>query len=84
VDGAGRYPIFYFTLGSAIGEDESYVECPACARVLDRTTFAAEIMRDEVNWNDPHLFCDDCGERIESAYAEDEAEEPTQTDIDTP
>ena len=25
----------------------------------------------EVNWEDPELFCDHCGSRIESAYAED-------------
>lgn len=24
----------------------------------------------DVNWEDPQLFCDHCGERIESAYAE--------------
>lgn len=26
----------------------------------------------DVNWEDPALHCDNCGERIESAYAEDE------------
>ena len=26
-----------------------------------------------INWEDPALWCDHCGERIESAYAEDEA-----------
>jgi len=25
------------------------------------------------NWEDPELFCDHCGSRIESAYAEPEA-----------
>jgi hypothetical protein len=24
----------------------------------------------DVNWEDPDLFCDHCGNRIESAYAE--------------
>jgi hypothetical protein len=28
-----------------------------------------------VNWEDPQLFCEECNERIESAYAEDESEE---------
>jgi len=28
----------------------------------------------DINWEDPQLFCCDSGERIESAYAEDEAE----------
>ena len=27
-----------------------------------------------INWEDPSLYCDHCGNRIESAYAEDEAE----------
>lgn len=27
----------------------------------------------DVNWEDPAMFCDDSGERIPSAYAEDEA-----------
>lgn len=26
----------------------------------------------DINWEDPDLFCDHCGERIESAYAEDD------------
>lgn len=24
----------------------------------------------QVNWEDPHLFCDHCGKRVESAYME--------------
>lgn len=28
-----------------------------------------------VNWEDPQLYCDHCGNRIESAYAEDDGEE---------
>jgi hypothetical protein len=27
----------------------------------------------DINWEDPELHCDHCGNRIESAYAEDEA-----------
>jgi hypothetical protein len=27
----------------------------------------------DINWEDPALYCDATGERIESAYAEDEA-----------
>jgi len=27
-----------------------------------------------VNWEDPALYCDHCGRRIESAYSEDDAE----------
>jgi hypothetical protein len=27
----------------------------------------------EANWEDPDLFCDHCGDRIESAYAESDS-----------
>lgn len=30
-----------------------------------------------VNWEDPDLFCAHCGTRIQSAYAEEEAEPPS-------
>lgn len=30
----------------------------------------------DVNWEDPGLFCDHCGKRVESAYAEHENQEP--------
>jgi len=26
----------------------------------------------DINWENPFLYCDNCGERIESAYAEEE------------
>ena len=32
----------------------------------------------DINWEDPSMVCDCCGERIESAYAEDEAESNRQ------
>lgn len=31
----------------------------------------------DVNWEDPQLSCDHCGERIESAYADDDQDEAT-------
>ncbi|MCF7994964.1 MAG: hypothetical protein K9L32_01980 [Chromatiaceae bacterium] len=31
----------------------------------------------DVNWEDPQLLCDHCGERIESAYADDDKDEAT-------
>lgn len=26
----------------------------------------------DANWEDPHLYCDNCNQRIESAYADDD------------
>lgn len=54
----GCYPLFYVT--------KSVCLCPACA--LSRE---AEVEAGDCNWEDPDLTCDDCGERIESAYAEE-------------
>lgn len=33
-----------------------------------------EVQAVTINWEDANLLCDHCGERIESAYAEDEVE----------
>ena len=55
------YPLFYYVRSSVL--------CADCARkVFD------EIDDWNTNWEDPGLFCDDCGARIESAYAEDQQE----------
>jgi hypothetical protein len=50
--------------------------CRHCAKT-ERTYIATTTGTDgwglvalEVNWEDPELFCDHCGDRIESAYAE--------------
>ena len=59
----GGYPLFYLT------DDEGDILCPACAnKEADHPLVA------DVNYEDPALYCDECGNRIESAYAEDEAE----------
>jgi hypothetical protein len=59
----GGYPLFYL-------DKESNVLCPACAnRDIDDSQAVVEA---DVNWEDPSLYCDDCSQRIESAYAEDE------------
>lgn len=62
----GMYPLFYLD-----GHDE--VLCRDCAQ----ESLDAECVKDrpvacEVNWEDPSLFCVACGERIESAYADEE------------
>lgn len=74
----GGYPIYYID-----GACDSL--CPECAEKLRRhvNTQLKEdgfllkeevIIGQDVNWEDASLYCEDCGRRIESAYAEDEAE----------
>jgi len=58
----GSYPIFYVTTRDA-------VLCPCCAGEAEQdedTTLA----RQDANWENPDLYCDECSERIESAYNE--------------
>ena len=70
----GGYPLYLVTGdGGAL--------CPQCVKRELRVIIGT--VRDEdtqggwypagvdVNWEDPALYCDHCGERIESAYGED-------------
>jgi hypothetical protein len=65
----GGYPLFgVFHDGGSC--------CQHCAKT-ERASIATTTGTDgwglvalEVNWEDPELFCDHCGSRIESAYAE--------------
>ena len=52
--------------------------CKACCKA-ERSSIGTTTGSDgwgvvalEVNWEDPALYCDHCGDRIESAYAEAE------------
>lgn len=63
----GCYPLFYL-----IGYD---VVCPDCANDADQdrdNSLEDRPSACSVNWEDPDLYCDACGGRIESAYAEKE------------
>lgn len=59
----GGYPLFYL-------DGENFVICPACANMDGPATLETYA----VNWEDPNLYCDTCTNRIESAYAEDQAD----------
>ena len=72
----GGYPVFMITQdGAAL--------CPDCVKKEIRTIIGAIRSADtrggwfpagtEINYEDASLYCAHCGNRIESAYAEDEA-----------
>lgn len=53
----GGYPLYYLT-------PEDSALCPHCANNEIVTS-------SEVNWSDPELPCECCGDFIEAAYVED-------------
>jgi Fe2+ or Zn2+ uptake regulation protein len=57
----GGYPLFYVDV-------ENNVLCPDCANKED---YSAEVIAYDINYENPDLYCDDCGKTIESAYGED-------------
>jgi hypothetical protein len=68
----GGYPMFAVTRdGAAL--------CPHCCQTEHRNigfTYGTDgwaVEGLDINWEDPELHCDHCGNRIESAYAESEA-----------
>lgn len=62
----GGYPLYYQT-------DQGTILCPGHASV--ESDFNDEVITSvDVNWEDASLYCEH-GERIESAYAEDEADQ---------
>ena len=71
----GGYPIFYVC-------KDNGVLCPTCANDNRKLVDAAkqdndpqwDVVAADVNYEDDSLYCDNCSQRIESAYAEpDEA-----------
>lgn len=71
----GCYPVFLLTAdGGTIH--------PSCGRenafLVGRAERNADgqwqVVAADVNWENPDMYCDHCGERIESAYAEEATE----------
>ena len=54
------YPLYYIVEGECV--------CKHCCN-------EAWEIAEAVNWENKHLYCSDCGVRIETAYKEDEIEE---------
>jgi len=67
----GGYPIYHVT-------KDCGVLCTKCANDNYDLTLGDDpqwhIIGSDINYEDPELFCDNCYERIESAYAEPEEE----------
>jgi len=70
----GGYPTYFVTSDCA-------ALCCKCAKregkritasIREQSNDGWRVVAQVVNWEDASLFCDHCGNRIESAYAEDE------------
>lgn len=57
----GGYPLYYI-------DNDGWILCPQCARKNDE--YSAELAGADVNWEDDSLYCDHCGESIQSAYGD--------------
>lgn len=66
----GGYPVYYIT------KDNSIL-CPDCANNerpadIDESDNQWFIIAADVNYDDSRLYCDHCGKRVESAYADED------------
>lgn len=72
----GGYPLILVAESRGYHGLERAIVCAECANAChewgDETT---RIVQCDVNWENPELFCEQCSERIESAYAEPEGAE---------
>lgn len=72
----GGYPIYYL-------DGNSQVLCPKCANKADKDPDEWDDWKAQaagINYEDSALYCDNCSERIESAYAEDETDDAEALD----
>lgn len=76
----GSYPLFFLASDGETLSIESVKEnLRECFDAIKRqdTTGGWLIVGHDVNWEDPYMFCSHSGDRIESAYAEDEYQNET-------
>lgn len=67
----GGYPLFYLTKrGDCL--------CPDCAQVSIDSSHEDVVIIADTNWEDNELYCDDCNNRIPSAYNEEFHHIPTK------
>lgn len=72
----GGYPTFFITSDGAALSHESVRENwrQVCFSVRNKCNDGWRVIAHDVNWEDSSLYCAHSNKRIESAYAEDEAE----------
>ena len=70
----GGYPLAYLKSESADRPGVTSMCCAECATEAHRHDANTRIVDALVNYEDPDLECETCGERIESAYAEPQEE----------
>lgn len=73
----GGYPMYFITNdGAALSWNAARYNRRSILEALRDSDKRSgwHIAGAEINWEDPCLHCDDTGERIPSAYAEDKAE----------
>lgn len=68
----GGYPLFFITSDGAALSFEAVKENfrSVIYAMRNRQDDGWRVMGCDVNWEDPDLYCDHTGKRIESAYAE--------------
>lgn len=78
----GMYPIYYVEIQ---GRHNQTILCPDCANdfseSIDFDSLADYDVIEDANYENISLYCDNCGERIESAYCEDEYEQSIKEGI---
>jgi|SRR3990172_3436007 len=72
----GSYPVFFVTSdGGALSFATAWNERSQIVQsILDKSNDGWRVVAADVNWEDADLIDDHSGMRIESAYAEDDAE----------
>ena len=71
----GGYPIYYLSRDNG-------VLCPECANDYKKGRDNEEQLKPvevDINYENDSLYCDNCGRRVESAYAEDETTKDQQS-----
>lgn len=73
----GGYPIYYLTDdGGALSHASVVAEREGIADSIENgSNDGWRVVAVDVNWEDPDLYDDHSGERIESAYAEDDSDD---------
>lgn len=76
----GGYPLYYDVFYRQHGSRFGQQLCPRCAKQFsfklnaDPDDITDLCIEQKANWENPNMYCDECSERIESAYAEDDEE----------